>query len=363
MKKTVSQARGWTRVGIAAVATAILLVGGAIGGFAGNALFGSRTSSSTCNTVHVTNTVLPSVVTIIVAGSDDSSAQGSVPTGNGSGEIIRSNGYVVTNNHVIAPAVNGGKITVRLSDGETYPATLVGRDPKTDLAVIKITDATRLPVIATGDSVNLNVGQPVIALGSPLGLSSTVTAGIVSALGRTVPVPGDDNTNAVLAGAIQTDAAINPGNSGGALVDCSGRLVGVNTAIASVPGSSGNSSSGSVGIGFAIPVSLALPIATELIDHGSVSHPSAGATVTAIPAAVAHAFGIQDGLFVQSVVADGPAAKAGIRPGDIILTLNGHPATNVDVLTTLQIMSSAGDTVTVTLLRDRATLTATVTLQ
>ena len=339
-------------------AIVILLGGGALGGVAGSALLHSNTNTQTsCDAAKVANTVLPSIVTVLVSSTESGQADS-----NGSGQIISSDGYVVTNNHVVAPAADGGSVAVRLSDGETYSARIVGRDPKTDLAVIKLEDAKRLPVIAQGDSTTLSVGEPVVALGSPLGLSSTVTAGIVSALGRTVPLPAEEGSSAVLVGAIQTDAAINPGNSGGALVDCSGRLIGVNTAIASVPGSTGNASSGSVGIGFAIPIAQVMPITRELIDHGHVSHPSAGATVTAIPPAVAQRFGITDGLFVQAVTADGPAAHAGIRPGDIITALNGHSAHSVDILTAIQVSSKPGTSVKVTFVRGGHEHTVTVTL-
>jgi putative serine protease PepD len=252
---------------------------------------------------------------------------------------------------VISPAASGGSLSVRFSDGHDLDARLIGRDPKTDLAVVKVTDDEPLPVIAIGDSGSLSVGQPVVALGAPLGLSSTVTAGIVSALGRTVPVPSDDDRNAILVGAIQTDASINPGNSGGALVDCRGRLIGVNTAIATVPGSGGQSSTGSVGIGFAVPEDSAMRVAHELIEHGEVSYPTAGVSVVPVPPGAAAAYGIPDGLFVQSVDAGGPAAAAGIRPGDIVTRVNGSAATSVDVLTAIQITSQPGDEISVTYVR------------
>jgi putative serine protease PepD len=346
--------RSWT-VALLVVGSALVLIGGGMvaGGFAVAALSAGRSGS--CDAARVADQVLPSVVTIAVAGERG--------TSNGSGEIITDDGYILTNNHVVADAASGARLTVRFSDGHDLPAKLTGRDPKTDLAVIKVSDDEPLPVIATGDSGSLVVGQPVVALGAPLGLSSTVTAGIVSALGRTVPVPSDDDRNAVLAGAIQTDASINPGNSGGALVDCSGRLVGINTAIATVPGSGGQSSTGSVGIGFAVPESLALPIADQLIAHGRVAHPEAGLTVVPIPPAAAAKFGVTDGLFVQSIVAGGPAQKAGLRVGDVITSVNGHAATNIDVLTAIQVTSSAGDEVKVEYLRDGASRTTTLTLE
>ncbi|MFF2053588.1 S1C family serine protease [Leifsonia sp. NPDC058194] len=340
-----------TRPSRATWATALLVTGVALTLIAGGFIAGTITTaavsagnSGSCNASSVANGVLPTIVTISVTSSSGGRS-------NGSGQIITDDGYILTNNHVISPAASGGSLSVRFSDGHDLAAKLVGRDPKTDLAVVKVEDDEPLPVISIGDSGSLSVGQPVVALGAPLGLSSTVTAGIVSALGRTVPVPSDDDRNAVLVGAIQTDASINPGNSGGALVDCRGRLVGVNTAIATVPGSAGQSSTGSVGIGFAVPESSAMRIAHEIIDHGEVSYPTAGMDVLPIPPGVAAAYGITDGLFVTAVDAGGPAAGAGIRPGDVVTSLNGTPASSVDVLTALQITSAPGDTVDVGFVR------------
>lgn len=354
MTETKTTRRSWT-VALLVAGCALVLIGGGMvaGGFAVAALSAGRSGS--CDSARVADQVLPSVVTIAVAGPRG--------TSNGSGEVITGDGYILTNNHVVADAASGAALTVRFSDGHELAATLTGRDPKTDLAVIKVSSDASLPVIATGDSGSLAVGQPVVALGAPLGLSSTVTAGIVSALGRTVPVPSDDDRNAVLAGAIQTDASINPGNSGGALVDCGGRLIGINTAIATVPGSGGQNSTGSVGIGFAVPEALALPIAHELIAHGTVAHPTAGLTVVPIPPAAAAAFGVTDGLFVQSIVSGGPAHQAGLRVGDVITSVDGRTATNIDVLTAIQVTRRAGDTVTVEYLRDGASHTTTVTLE
>lgn len=343
-------------------ATALLVTGAALTLIAGGFIAGTITTTAlnagtngACDASSVANGVLPTIVTISVT-----SAAGG--RSNGSGQIISDDGYILTNNHVISSAAAGGSLEVRFSDGHDKPARLIGRDPKTDLAVVKVDDDEPLPVISIGDSGGLSVGQPVVALGAPLGLSSTVTAGIVSALGRTVPVPSDDDRNAVLVGAIQTDASINPGNSGGALVDCRGRLIGVNTAIATVPGSAGQSSTGSVGIGFAVPESSAMRIAHELIEHGRVAYPTAGVEVLPIPPGVAAAYGITDGLFVQSVDAGGPAATAGLRPGDVLTQLNGTPASSVDVLTALQITSQPGDEVHVTYVRGGREREATLTL-
>ncbi|MEO7015295.1 MAG: trypsin-like peptidase domain-containing protein [Leifsonia sp.] len=348
-----TRGRSWLIAGLATAAALILIAGGFIAGTVATLAVNAGRSGS-CDAASVADRVLPTIVTVLVTAPGGSS--------NGSGEIITSDGYILTNNHVISAAAQGGSLSIRYSDGVETGAKLVGRDPKTDLAVIKVTSKDALPVIDEGDSGSLSVGQPVVALGAPLGLSSTVTAGIVSALGRTVPVPSDDDRNAILVGAIQTDASINPGNSGGALVDCSGRLVGVNTAIATVPGGDGQRSTGSVGIGFAVPQSLAVPLAHQLIEHGKVAYPTAGVDLIPIPHAVSVRYGIADGLFVRAVVSGGPAASAGIRPGDVITSLNGRSASSLDVLTTIQLTSKAGDKVDVDYLRDGSSHHATVTL-
>ena len=311
-------------------------------------------SAGSCNSVSVANDVLPTIVTINVTGASGS--------GVGSGEIIRKDGYIVTNNHVISPAASGGVIRVTFSNGRTEQAELTGRDPRSDLAVLKVSTSSDLPVIGIGDSEKVAVGQPVVALGAPLGLSSTVTAGIVSALGRNVPVPSDDDQTTTLAGAIQTDASINPGNSGGALVDCKGDLIGVNTAIATVPNEEGTGGGGSVGIGFAVPVNFAMQISNDLIENGKVSYAYFGVQVSPIPHAVAERWGIEDGLYVQSVDADGSAAAAGLKPGDVITGIDGRAATNSDVLTQLVLTKKAGDKVQITYLRDGTEHTVTATL-
>jgi len=314
----------------------------------------SGSTGGSCNAVTVSNEVLPAIVTINVSAPGGS--------GVGSGEVIRKDGYIVTNNHVISAARNGGEIRVTFSNGHIAVAKLVGRDPQSDLAVLKVDEGSGLPVIGIGDSGNVAVGQPVVALGAPLGLSSTVTAGIVSALGRDVPVPSDDGATATLAGAIQTDASINPGNSGGALVDCRGDLIGINTAISTVPNSEGVGGGGSVGIGFAIPVNLAMRIADQLIETGEVAYPYIGVQVTPIPPAVAQRWGIEDGLYIQSVDPNGSAARVGLKPGDIVTKIDGHPANRADVLTRLLLTKKAGDRVTITFVRDGTEHTGTATL-
>ncbi|QNE37329.1 S1C family serine protease [Leifsonia shinshuensis] len=310
---------------------------------------------SACDAITVSNEVLPAVVTV--------SAVGSAGGGTGTGEIISTDGYIVTNNHVISAAVNGGKISVLTSGGVDSPAQLVGRDPRSDLAVLKVTASSSLPTVPWGDSAKVVVGQPVVALGAPLGLSGTVTSGIVSALGRTVPVPGDDGQTAILANSIQTDASINPGNSGGALVTCAGDLIGINSAIATVPNSAGQSGGGSVGIGFAIPSDFAHTIVDQIIATGHVTYPYFGISVAPIPPAAAEKLKVSDGLYVISVVAGGPSAAAGLQEGDVITQIDGKPAANADVLIQTVMTTKAGQKVDVTYVRGGETKTTAVTLE
>jgi putative serine protease PepD len=302
----------------------------------------------------VANQVVPSVVTIAATGASGS--------GTGSGEVIRPDGYILTNNHVISVAANGGSVEVLFSDGETVPATLTGRDPQTDLAVLKIEPPHQMKVISLGSSSSVSVGEPVVAIGAPLGLSGTVTSGIVSALDRTVEVPGDNDTSALLVSALQTDAAINPGNSGGALVDCAGQLVGVPTAGATVPSPSGASGGGSIGLGFAIPVDLAKQIADDIIATGRVTHAYFGLQTVPIPPQAAAQAGLPEGLYVRAVAAGGPAASAGLRPDDVITSIDGKPATSNIQLQELSITKKPGDTVTLEYSRGGHSAAATVTL-
>jgi putative serine protease PepD len=251
---------------------------------------------------------------------------------------------------------------VLFHDGNTVRATIVGRDPLTDLAVIRVTGQSGLRTISIGNSTNLRIGQPVIALGAPLGLSSTVTSGIVSALDRTVHVPGEGSQSALLIDAIQTDAAINPGNSGGALVDCSGDLVGVPTAGATVPSPSGEASGGSIGLGFAIPVNLATKVANEIIDTGSVRHAFLGMEAEPLSVNAAPEDGKAEGLRVTGVAPGGPAASAGLRVADIITSINGSPAVSTDQLVALTLAKRAGDRVELRYRRSGRETNTTLTL-
>jgi putative serine protease PepD len=341
------------------VATVLALVLGAvIGVVIGRASSGSPsdgTSPAVCPATTVAITGLPSVVTI--SAQAGAGGQG----GTGSGEIIRAGGYILTNDHVISVAANGGSVAVRYTDGRSSPATIVGRDALTDLAVLKATDAAGgKPVIGAGSSRDLVVGEPVVALGAPLGLVNTVTAGIISAMDREVAVPAGAGQTAHLVDAIQTDAAINPGNSGGPLVNCQAQLIGVNTAIATVPNAPGESGGGSVGLGFAIPVDLAMPIADELISTGTVTHYTAGLQVRAVPGAIAERVGLPRGLLVESVLPGGPADRAGIRARDVVTQVNGQPAVSAEQVTVAELAARSGRTLELTYLRGGATMTATV---
>jgi putative serine protease PepD len=350
---------------------AAVVVAGVGGGFIGAAVAspgsssptasGGTSSSSTgqtvasCAVTPIADKVLPSVVTI--------QAQGTQGGGTGSGEVIRSDGYILTNNHVIAEAADGGKVQVLFSDGTSEPATIVGRDVLTDLAVLKVAPPKGLQVIALGSSASLKVGEPVIALGAPLGLSGTVTSGIVSALDRTIEVPAEGDTAALLVSAVQTDAAINPGNSGGALVNCAGQLVGIPSAGATVPTSSGEASAGgNIGLGFAIPVDAAKTIAGEIISTGRATHSYFGLQTVPIPENAAAQAGVSNGLYVAGVVAGGPAAKAGLRAGDVITTIAGQPATSNVQLQEQTLTKSPGDTVDIGYVRGGKQGKATVTL-
>jgi putative serine protease PepD len=302
----------------------------------------------------VADHVIPSVVTI--------SARGSGGGGTGSGEVIRSDGYILTNNHVIAVAANGGSVDVLFADGQSAPATITGRDPQTDLAVLKVDTSIKLKVIALGESSSVRVGQPTVVIGAPLGLSGTVTSGIVSALDRTIEVPAENDSSALLVSAVQTDASINPGNSGGAMVNCAGQLIGVPTAGATVPSPSGESSGGSIGLGFAIPVDLAKTISDEIIATGRVTHAFFGLATLPIPPAAAAQAGLPEGLYVQAVTAGGPAATAGLKPGDVITKINGEPATSNIQLQELTLTKKPGDTVPIEYSRNGKSASTTVTL-
>lgn len=348
-------------VGGAVVAVAFGVVGGFIGSSLTTSKSGSTSArvlrSTSCSVTTVANDDLPSIVTISVQG----------PTGGGgtgSGEVIRSGGYVLTNNHVVADAATGGSISVRLNDGTKVPATLVGRDPLTDVAVIKLDGGPKLRAIPIGNSTAVVIGQPVIVLGAPLGLSSTVTSGIISALDRTVAVPGAGTTtpSALLIDAMQTDAAINPGNSGGALVDCAGKFIGMPSAGASIPSSSGESSGGSIGLGFAIPANLAIKEAKELISTGHVTRAYLGLQAEPLLAQTSPTTVGAPGLLVTGVDRGSPAHSAGLRTGDVLTTITGKKAEDTEQLVAAVLEHRPGDVLTLGYDRNGSAHTAKVKL-
>ncbi len=266
--------------------------------------------------------------------------------GSGSGVIISADGYILTNNHVAGDA---DEIKVKLADGRELKARRIGADPETDLALIKV-DAQNLPFAGLGDSSKLEQGEWVIALGSPFGLEQTMTAGIVSATSRDLNSGPYDNY-------IQTDASINPGNSGGPLVNMSGEVVGINTLIFSRTG-------GNVGIGFAVPSNLAKKVYQQLLKNGKVSRGYLGVSLQPLTSAVAKSLGHEgiEGALVGDLTADSPAAKAGLRSGDVIVEFDGQPVKSPKQLTELVGDAAVGKAAKVKFIRDGRAQTATITL-
>jgi len=299
--------------------------------------------------------VSPSVVAITVQ------AQGG--TGQGSGVVIDAKGHVLTNNHVVAGGGQGARISVTLSDGRSFDATVAGTDPSTDLAVLTLKNPPdTLQPIALGNSDALKVGDPVMAVGNPLGLAGTVTTGIVSALDRPVTTSGDENSSQsdpVVTNAIQTSAAINPGNSGGALVNAGGQLVGINSSIATL-GASQGSQSGSIGIGFAIPVNEAKSIASQLIAKGSAQHALLG--VTSRDGTASDGSAERAGAQIAEVQPGTPAAEAGLRSGDVVIAVNGDRVDSSLSLVAQIRERTVGDKVTLTVLRGGKELKLNATL-
>ena len=320
------------------VAVTMAVIAGAIGGVIGNAGDGSLFDSG-AKFVSVDNSierapdsisalaakVLPSVVSISVRNGSEGGA--------GTGFVIRSDGYLLTNNHVVEGVANGGSLRVSFSDGKTVNGKIVGRDSAYDLAVVKV-DLRNLRALQFGDSDKVQVGDSVIAIGSPLGLAGTVTSGIISAKDRAVTA-GSRTSEGSFINALQTDAAINPGNSGGPLVDKSGAVIGINSAIATLDSSS--SQTGSIGLGFAIPINQARRTAEQLIKTGKSSHPIIGVSLDTRY--------MSGGARIAEVMAGSPAAKAGIVAGDTIIGIDGKSVNSADELIVAVRAKQPGDSV------------------
>lgn len=329
---------------LAAVAVAIGMVGGLIvalvtadnGSLTSRGVSLSQASGDddlpTGQVARVADAVLPAVVSIQVTLGDEA--------GTGSGVVIDGAGYIVTNNHVVSMAATSpdAKIQVTFNDGTKVPASIVGRDIHTDLAVLAVEDVDNLTVAELGRSSDVQVGEDVIAVGSPLGLSKTVTRGIVSALHRPMRLGGQGTDTDAVIDAVQTDASINPGNSGGPLVDAEGRVVGINSAIKTETG-------GSVGLGFAIPIDTVTQVAQELIRTGEMHHPEIGVNARTVVNDTA------SGAEVANVQADSPAQRAGIVEGDVIVKVGDRTVTSADELVVAVHEQRIGEPVTVQLVR------------
>jgi len=361
-----------------------LLVGAIVGSLLGGSLavggyyFGTAPTPVVINDTKEVNwvsgaslTALPSVVTINVGSSSSG--------GSGSGVFLTADGYILTNTHVVTldGAAKNVSVEVQTFDKRTYSAKIIGTDPINDLAVIKIESAIAFTPIKFADSSALNVGEPVVAIGAPLGLSASVTSGVVSALNRTISVanssaPGESGsglqlwngsgTAPVSLRVIQTDAAINPGNSGGALVNAKGELIGINVAIASTGSSSSTSQSGNIGVGFSIPSNVAKRVADEIIKSGAASHALLGAMVTDQPFNAKSASSFSVGALIKEVTAGGPAAAAGLKAGDLVTKFNGEAILDAGELTAAVRWEAAKSKASIEFVRDGKTQTMTLTL-
>jgi len=298
--------------------------------------------AGTTDVAAIAESVLPSVVSILIEAGNNS--------GSGSGFIVQSDGFILTNNHVAAPAVNGGELTVVFENGEKAVAKIVGRNSSYDLAVLKV-DKTGLPAAVLGDSSAVRVGEVAIAIGAPLGLNGTVTSGIISSLDR--PVTAGGRGELAFINAIQTDAAINPGNSGGPLLDGSGRVIGINSAIATLAGTIGGET-GSIGLGFAIPINSAKRIAEELISTGDSQTPIIGVVLNTAYTG--------EGAEISEITPGGPAQEAGFRVGDVITGFNGRQVADSTELVVAIRSYAPGEQIEITVRRNGQSSNITLTL-
>jgi putative serine protease PepD len=372
------------RARVASLLALALVAGGAGGGAVAAAALHGRTTTSAVVPASVTRSsgalqgvpaasgtaeaaaaaVGASVVTIEVTGPASSGfgfgRRSQAQSDTGSGVVLRGDGYVLTNNHVVSAAAGGGAVSVTFSDGRSVPATIAGTDPTSDLAVIRVNDSSGLKAAVFADSDQLQVGQAVLAVGAPLGLSNTVTEGIVSTLHRPVATGEAGASAQSVIDAVQTDAAINPGNSGGALVDLAGRVIGINSAIASLSSSGSSAQSGNIGVGFAIPSNAAAKVADQLIATGHATHAQMGVSVADTSTQSTGTPGL--GATLGSVSSGGPADKAGLQAGDVVSKVDVRLVTDADSLIVAVRAHDPGTTVTVTYQRGGATRTASVVL-
>jgi putative serine protease PepD len=371
---TTAKPRGRKTSLVVATTTALALVAGVAGGWAGAALHDNSTAAadsslSRLNTSpsvsqnltpapagsvqEVAAKVLPSVVSVLASSSQSA--------GEGSGVILTADGLILTNNHVVDGATD---LEVRFNDGTTATATVVGKTATDDLAVIKADGVSGLTPASLGSSGGLQVGQQVVAIGSPLGLSATVTSGIVSALNRPVRTASEEQTSRsqsqdTVINAVQTDAAINPGNSGGALVDMGGNVIGINSAIASLSDTSGGGQAGNIGVGFAIPIDQAKRIAQEIIDNGKATHAVLGASVGDATDGNSQ---IPTGAKIASVTQGSGAESAGLQDGDVVTSIGDVKIESADALIAAVRAQTPNGTTTVTFTRDGKSQTVNVTL-
>ncbi|MGW3519609.1 trypsin-like peptidase domain-containing protein [Streptomyces hydrogenans] len=304
---------------------------------------------------------LPGVVTLHVSGGGSA--------GTGTGFVLDNRGHILTNNHVVDAAATSGDITVTFSSGETASAKLIGKDTGYDLAVVQVTGVRGLKPLPLGNSDDVRVGDPVVAIGAPFDLSNTVTSGIISAKERPITAGGEkgDGSDISYVDALQTDAPINPGNSGGPLLDGKGRVIGINSAIRAAGGSGegdggSGGQAGSIGLGFAIPVNQGKRVAEELINTGKATHPVIGVSLDMQFNGDGARVGDKGKDGTPSVTPDGPAAKAGLRPGDVITKVDGQRVHNGEELIVKIRAHRPGDALALTLTRDGRELTRTVTL-